>query len=111
MPANPTQPDKRREKAFQVLTTVFMPHTRDTHVKLKRGERLFVLTDQGITESPHSGPQEVLILAENFGCWPVVALHVPIQYAAEWRKVTKADAARMMKRVRAKLMEQKEPHP
>ena len=89
--------------AFHVTTTVFLPEHRETHIKLKHGEHLFVLTDKGVEESPHKGPQEVLIVTEHFGCWPVVAIPVPAKHAPEWRKVTKADAARMMKRVRAAM--------
>ena len=60
-------------EAFKVKVAVFMPHTRNTSVNLKRGEHLFVLTDKGLEEAGHTGPQEVLIMTEHFGVWSVVS--------------------------------------
>lgn len=88
---------------FKVKITVFMPDSLPTSIKLRRGERLFVLTDNGLDEAPHVGPQEVLTCTEYFGCWPVVAIQVTDQHADSWRAITSADCARMMKRIRSAL--------
>ncbi len=87
--------------AFKVEASVFMPHMRDTSIKLKRGETLFCLTDKGLSECPNSGPDDVLIVTEEFGCWPVVAFTT--RHAEAWRQTTTADRLRMMRRVRQKL--------
>lgn len=90
-------------RAFQVQTMVFLPENRNTSVRLKKGEHLFVLTDSGLEESPHAGPQEVMIVTEHFGTWPVVAIKVRAAHVERWRSVTTDDCARMMKRVRSAL--------
>jgi hypothetical protein len=91
------------ERAFKVQTTVFLPETRSTSVRLARGECLFVLTDKGLDEAPVKGPDDVMICTEHFGCWPVVAIRVRAAHVERWRKVTDADCGRMMTRVRAAL--------
>lgn len=91
-------------RAFKVQTTVFREHTRDTSVNLAKGERLFVLTDNGLDETPHLGPDNVLIVTEHFGCWPVVAIKVRETHVDRWRNITLDDCARMMVRVRAALL-------
>jgi hypothetical protein len=86
---------------FKVQVTVFMPHTKNTSIKLKRGEHLFALTDNGLDEAGHTGPQEVLVIAEKFGVWPVVVFGTTAPDA--WRNTTAEDHARMMARVRRHL--------
>lgn len=90
-------------RAFRVQTAVFLADTRNTAIKLKKGEHLFVLTDNGLEEAPHAGPQEVMIVTEHFGTWPVVAIKVRAAHVERWRSVTTDDCARMMKRVRSAL--------
>lgn len=87
--------------ASMVKASVFMPNTRDTSIKLKRGETLFCLTDKGLLECPASGPDDVLIVTEEFECWPVVAFTTC--FAEAWRQTTDADHLRMMQSVRQKL--------
>ena len=89
--------------AFKVHATVFLPESKDTSVKLGRGDRLFVLTDKGLSEAPHSGPDDVHIAADWFGCWPVVALRVRAVHADKWRSISPDAIARMMARVRRQL--------
>lgn len=90
--------------ASKVQAIIFMPHVRDTSMKLKRGETLFCLTDRGLSECPNSGPDDVLVVTEEFGCWPVVAFTTA--HAEEWRRTTSADHLRMMQRVRQNLRPQ-----
>lgn len=94
---------KAAKSPFKVKTSVFMPGTQDTSFKLAKGERLFVLTDKGLDECPNVGPDEVLVVSEQFGCWPVVAFKVDARAAEAWRETTAADHSRMMKRVRRAL--------
>lgn len=86
---------------FTVEAFILMPHTRDTSMKIQRGETLFCLTDRGLSECPNSGPDDILIATEEFGCWPVVAFTTA--HAEEWRRTTSADHLRMMQRVRHNL--------
>ena len=90
-------------RAFNAKVTVFLPETRNTSVKLRKGERLFVLTDKGLEETPCIGPDDVLIVTEHFGCWPVVAIPVRAAHVEKWRSITPAAAERMMARVRNAL--------
>ena len=91
-------------RAFKVQTIVFREHTRDTSVRLKRGERLFIIHDgQTPIDTDCYGPDEILVMTEKFGTWPVVAVKVRLAHVDSWRKVTTEDAGRMMARVRAHL--------
>jgi hypothetical protein len=90
-------------RAYHVQTTIFLSDTRNTSVKLSKGEHLFVLTDRGIEEAPHVGPDDVMIVAEHFGCWPVVAIRVPEAHVGKWRTMPADVHVSMMKRVRRQL--------
>lgn len=88
-------------RAFKVQTTVLREHTRDTSIKLKSGEHLFVVVDgRPPIDSGHSGPDEICIVSEQFGTWPVVAVRVRAAHVDQWRALSEADAGRMMSRVR-----------
>lgn len=89
--------------AYKVSATVFLPETKQTSVKLKKGERLFVLTDKGVEDSGCSGPEDILIITEHFGVWPVVAIKVREAHADAWRDLPKDVHLSMMKRVRTHL--------
>lgn len=93
----------RPSLAFKVQTFVFLPESRNTSVQIGRGERLFVLTDNGVDEAPHEGPENILIVTEKFGCWPVVAIRVRDVHAQRWRSLSPDACNRMMARVRAAL--------
>lgn len=86
--------------AYKVHTTVFRQGTRDTSVKLKRGEHLFILTDKGISEAPQPGPDTVYIFTDYFGCWPVVAIRVRRAHLDKWRSLPMGVIERMMARIR-----------
>lgn len=87
--------------AFKVQSIVLREHTRDTSVHLNRGEHLFIVVDgRAPIDSGHSGPDNVCILTEQFCSWPVVAVKVRTRHVDKWRRLTAADADRMMKRVR-----------
>ena len=93
-----------RGKPYQQRAHVFLEGMTNTSVKLRAGERLFVLTDKGIDEGPHTGPDDVAIVTEHFGCWPVVAFAIPARHAAAWRRIDpETSAAKMMARVRKML--------
>ena len=89
--------------AYKASTTVFLPETRNTSVTLKSGEHLFILTDNGVEEAPHVGPQEILLITEHFGCWPVVAIRVRAAHVDAWRNLPQGVHELFMKRVRAAL--------
>ena len=94
----------RRRNPYQQTAHVFLEGMASTSVKLRAGERLFVLTDKGIDEGPHIGPDDVLIMTEKFGSWPVVAFAIPPQHVESWRRIDpEISAPRMMARVRRLL--------
>lgn len=88
---------------FNVHTTVFTPDSTGGHVALLKGERLFVMTDKGLSECPHTGPDNIYICAEHFDAWPVVAIRVRKPDVEKWRAVSDASRAKMMERVRKAL--------
>lgn len=93
-----------RKKAYQQRAHVFLEGMTNTSVKLRAGERLFVLTDKGIEEGPHVGPDDVLVVTEHFGCWPVVAFAIPAHHVEAWRRIDpETSAPKMMARVRGML--------
>jgi hypothetical protein len=102
-------------KPYQQKAHVFLEGMVNTSVKLAAGERLFVLTDKGIEESPHTGPDDVLIVTEHFGCWPVVAFAIPARHVEAWRRIDpEKSAPKMMARIRGALdrrPQSKEPLP
>lgn len=90
-----------RKKAYQQRAHVFLEGMVNTSIKLRAGERLFVLTDKGIDEGPHTGPDDVAIITEHFGCWPVIAFAIPAHHVEAWRRIDpEVSAPKMMARVR-----------
>lgn len=91
-------------KPYKQKAHVFLEGMTNTSVALRAGERLFVLTDRGIEEGPHVGPDDVLIMTEHFRCWPVVAFAIPAQHLEAWRMIDpEKSAPKMMARVRGML--------
>jgi len=89
---------------YMQIANVFTERHRNTSVQIKRGERIFVLSDKGIDECPNSGPDEVMIMTESFGSWPVVAFVIPARHVEAWRRIDpEVSAPRMMARVRRRL--------
>lgn len=91
-------------KAFKVVATVFREHTKNTSIKLEKGECLWTLSKaRGLEEAGGCGPEEVLILTEDFGSWPIFAFKVRVAHADKWRNIKKDAADRMLARCEREL--------
>lgn len=89
---------------FHVPTVVMTERCQTASVKLLRGERLicFCRGDKPYV-TVHKGPDEICVIGEFFGVWPVAAARVKEQYVADWKRVTVEDVGRMITRIEGAL--------